>query len=126
MAILVVGVHWQAQFEWYAHEQLARKAGVAEEAFPLIKQNAPAESLAGALRPDELAVYRLARELMLTKRVSAKTYAATKEALGNDDRKMCDLCLTMGTYHAVSNILNMFEVPLPAGQPLPFDEPPPP
>ena len=30
VAILVVGVHWQAQFEWYAHEKIARKAGVAE------------------------------------------------------------------------------------------------
>jgi hypothetical protein len=42
-------------------------------------------------------------------------YAATKEALGGDDRKMVDLCLTMGCYSAVSNLLNMFEIPLPEG-----------
>ena len=123
IAILVVGVQWQAQFEWFAHEKIARKAGVAEAAFPLIKAAAPAEQLVGILLPDEVAVYKLSLELMQTKRVSAATYAATKEILGNDDRKMADLCMTMGCYHAVSNILNMFEVPLPAGQPLEFPEP---
>ena len=33
----MVGVHWRSQFEWYAHEKLARKAGVAEAALPLIR-----------------------------------------------------------------------------------------
>ncbi|EOD29016.1 hypothetical protein EMIHUDRAFT_442821 [Emiliania huxleyi CCMP1516] len=124
VAILVVGVHWRAQFEWYAHERLARKAGIAEAAFPLIKAGAPAERLRGVLKPDEAAVYSLALELMRTKRVSAPTYAATKVALGGDDRRMADLCMTMGCYSAVSAILNMFDVPLPAGEALPFlDQP---
>ena len=37
VAILVVGAHLRSQFEWFAHERLARKAGVHEGAFPLIK-----------------------------------------------------------------------------------------
>ena len=44
--------------------------------------------------------------------------------VGGDDKKMADLCMSMGCYHAVSNILNMFEVPLPPGEELPFPEPP--
>jgi len=123
IAILVVGVNWQSQFEWYAHEKIARKAGVCEEAFPLIKTGAPAEQLEGILKVDELSVYRLALELMQTKRVSAQTYAETKTLLGGDDKKMADLCMTMGCYSAVCNILNMFEVPLPEGVCLPFPEP---
>ena len=124
VAILVVGVHWQAQFEWYAHEKIARRAGVADAAFPLMRAAAPADALEDVLAPDEAAVYRLALELMQTKRVSAATYAATKAALGGDgDRKMADLCMTMGCYSAVSKILNMFEVALPEGAPLPFPEP---
>jgi len=122
VAILVVGVHWQAQFEWYAHEKIARKAGVADAAFPLMKVGAPAERLEGVLRPDEVAVYKLALELMETKRVSAATYAETKRALGDDDRKMADLCMTMGCYSAVSKMLNMFEIALPHGEPLPFPD----
>ena len=52
-------------------------------------------------------------------------YAQTKAALGGDDpdRAMADLCMTMGCYHAVSNILNMFDVPLPEGATPPFPEP---
>ena len=30
LAILVTGHFWQAQFEWYAHEPMARDAGVPE------------------------------------------------------------------------------------------------
>ena len=124
VAILVVGVHWQAQFEWYAHEKIARKAGVADAAFPLMRANRPAEALVGVLAPDEVAVYKLARELMQTKRVSAATYEETKAVLGGDDKKMADLCMTMGCYSAVSKMLNMFEVALPEGAELPFPEAP--
>ena len=74
VAILAVGAHWTAQFEWYAHEKIARKAGVAEAAFPLIKALAPPEQLAGILEPDEAAAYALARELLQTSRVSDATY----------------------------------------------------
>ena len=51
VAILVVGAHWQSQFEWYAHEKLARKAGVREAAFPLIKEAARPAALEGVLEP---------------------------------------------------------------------------
>ena len=57
----------------------------------------------------------------MTTKVSDETYASTKAALGGDDRRMADLCLTMGCYHAVSLTLNMFEVALPAGEPKPFE-----
>ena len=107
VAILVVGAHWQSQFEWFAHERIARKAGVAEAAFPLMRELRPAEQLRGVLEDDEAAVYALALELVQTRRVCATTYRATRAALGGDDKKMADLCMTMGCYHAVSNILNM-------------------
>ena len=123
IAILVVSVHWKAQFEWFAHEKLARKAGVAEAAFPLIKAGVTAKDLVDVLQADEVAVYKLSLELMETKRVSAETFAETKEALGGDDQKMADLCMTMGCYSAVSKLLNMFEIALPEGEPLPFPEP---
>ena len=48
--------------------------------------------------------------------------AEAKAALGGDDRKMADLCMTMGCYSAVSKLLNMFEVALPEGEPNPFPD----
>ena len=53
---------------------------------------------------------------------AAATFAAAEQALGGDDRKMADLCMTMGCYSAVSQLLNMFEVALPPGETLPFPE----
>ena len=113
----------QSQFEWYAHEKLARKAGVSEAAFPLIKSLVPGVELIGSLAADELAAYNLALELMQTKRVSDATYESTKASLGGSDQRMADLCMTMGCYSAVSQMLNMFAVPLPKGTPQPFPEP---
>ena len=55
VAILVVRVHWRAQFEWYAHERLARKAGIAEVAAPPTRPRrralAPRESATRLLTP---------------------------------------------------------------------------
>ena len=59
VAILAVGVHARAQFEWYAHERIARKAGVADVALCLIKAAAPAAEISGALQEDELAAYKV-------------------------------------------------------------------
>lgn len=126
IAILVVGAYWKSQFEWYAHEKIARKAGLAESAFPLIRSLSPVTELYGILKEDECAVYELSLELVKTKRVSTETYQKTKAFFGNSgpvaDQKMTDLCMTMGCYHAVSSILNMFEVPLPSGVEPPFPE----
>ena len=121
VAILAVGVAWHAQFEWYAHERLARKAGVADEAFPLIKANAHPRHLDGILTAEELAAYTFSRELALTTRVSDETYASTKAVLGGD-RAMADLSLTIACYHGVSVLLNSFEVALPEGVEKPFPE----
>jgi len=123
VAILAVGVHWKSQYEWFAHEALAARAGVSPAALALIKDGAPAERLSGQLQADEAAVYKLSVELLQTKRVSSCTYATTKQALGGDDTKMADLCMTIGCYNAVCAILNMFNVALPPGAPLPFPEP---
>ena len=37
VATLVVGSHWRAQFEWWAHERLAKQAGVSEAVITAIK-----------------------------------------------------------------------------------------
>jgi 4-carboxymuconolactone decarboxylase len=130
VAILAVGVHWMAPFEWVAHEKLARRAGISPVALALVKANAPPERLhPPLLQSDELAAYAFSRELALTKRVSEDTYRSTRAALRGyggchgGDRAMADLALTLACYHGVSVILNAFEVPLPQGHDNPFPFP---
>ena len=38
IGILVVGKHWQSQFEWYAHERLARASGVSSALIECVKR----------------------------------------------------------------------------------------
>ena len=78
IAILITGRHWKAEFEFYAHAELARKAGVEE---PII------EALAAGKRPDfensdDEVVYELCTEMLDTKRITDATYQRALDAFG--------------------------------------------
>ena len=109
LAIIVVGRHWTAQFEWYAHARMAREAGVADAVVDAIaaRQEPPFTDAA------EAAVYRFAKELCETHHVSDATYAALRDKLG--DRQVVELTMVIGYYNYVSAMLNTFEVALPSG-----------
>ncbi|CAJ1435897.1 unnamed protein product [Effrenium voratum] len=121
IGILVVGVEWLSQFEWYAHEKLALKAGVSPEAIQSIKDRTAPESALGMSWPQR-AVYKYARELHDVKRVSDQTHADALSAVGGE-QALIDLVFTMGFYHQISMTLNAFNVPLPEGEAPPFREP---
>lgn len=117
IAILMVGKHWLAQFEFWAHARLARQAGVSEAAIEAIRTGA--EPVFD--KPEETQIYLFAREFIDTKRVSDKTYAATRTLVG--EQGLVDLVALMGYYTLVSMTLNCFQVALPQAQQLPFAEP---
>ncbi|CAE7384517.1 unnamed protein product [Symbiodinium natans] len=97
VGILVVGAEWLSQFEWFAHEKLALKAGVLPEAIDSIKSQAEPGSARG-MTPEQLAVYTYARELHSTKRVSDDTHQKALAAVGGE-QALIDLVFTMGFYH---------------------------
>ncbi len=117
IAILMIGKHWLAQFEFWAHAKLARQAGVSEAVIEAIRiGETPTFD-----KPEEAQIYRFVRELLDTKRVSDATYAATREVIG--EQGLVDLIALTGYYTMVSFTLNAFQVPLPEGQTNPFAEP---
>jgi len=120
MPILVVSAYMQSELQWYVHSRIANQHNVSEEALSLMKELAPADRLDGKLKHDELAVYKMLRELMITNRVRDDTYKAALEVLDNDRRKIAYLVMTMGCFSTVSQILNLFGVPLDAGATLAF------
>jgi 4-carboxymuconolactone decarboxylase len=65
------------------------------------------------LKEDELAVYTFCQELTTNKRVSDTTFERVRSLL--NEQQITDLCFSMGTYHAVSLTLNVFDVPIPEG-----------
>jgi len=116
IAILITGRHWRAEFEYYAHAQLARNAGVQETII---------EAIAAGKRPDfpepdDEIVYDLCTEMLETRRITDATYKRAVDAFGL--QMVVELIAIMGYYCMVSITLNAFEAPLPAGEPSPFPD----
>ena len=116
-AILCTGAKWKAQYEWFAHEPMALKAGVKPEAIKDIKAGRAPKSAP----KDERAIYDLVQELYKTRRVSDKTYKRVHDLLGT--RGTVELVGILGYYTLISMTLNVFRADLPDNAPLPFAEP---
>lgn len=115
LGILIVAAKWKAQYEWWAHEKIARREGLEEGVI---------ESVKVGMRPDfsdpaEAVVYNFARELLEQHRVADHLYNEAVELLG--ETGVTELVILLGYYTLVSMTLNVFEVPVPAGERTPFN-----
>ena len=110
VVILTEAREWRAEFEWWAHVRLARRAGVSAEVIAAIhEEREPVFS-----DPGEEIAWRFSRELLSQRRVSTATYRAARERFGENG--LMELVTLLGYYTLVSMTLNTFEVPLPEGQ----------
>ncbi len=116
IAILITGRHWRAEFEYYAHAELARKAGVEES----IIQAIAAGKRPDFSEPDDEIVYELCTEMLESRRISDATYKRAVDTFGL--QTVVELTAIMGYYCMVSVTLNAFEAPLPAGESSPFPD----
>ncbi len=110
LAILITAVHWQADYEWAAHEPAAHKAGLSGAVIEALRKgHMPAFS-----NDDEAAVYHFATELLKNRAVADATFATAQEALGQE--AVVDLVAVLGYYALISMTINAFDIP--AGQPV--------
>lgn len=116
LAILLTAKYWVAQFEWYAHEPLAKAAGLDGSIIESIRTG----KNPNFKRDDEKAIYTFVMEYYTTKRVSTDTYKSLKLMLG--ERGLVDLVGILGYYALVSITLNVFEISPPDDSPPPLDE----
>jgi len=107
VAIITVGAHWHAEFEWWAHSRMALQHGVSQDAVDAIGRGATPE-----LPADERVVHAVARQLVEDGHVDDVTYEEARDLLG--DRGIVELVTLCGYYTLVSFSLNAFDVPLPA------------
>jgi 4-carboxymuconolactone decarboxylase len=117
MAILMTARWWSSQYEWYAHEPLARTAGLNPEIIDALH----AGRRPARMQSDEALVFDFSTELRERRRISDATFAAAVKLIG--EQGIMDLIATMGYYDLVSMTLNVDRYPLPDGAPLPFPEP---
>jgi 4-carboxymuconolactone decarboxylase len=114
LAILVVAAKWHAQYEWWAHEKIARTVGLDPNVITSLK----AKSLPAFTHPAEAVVYHFTQELIDHQRVSEQRYAKAIELLG--EAGVVELVFLIGYYTLVSMSLNVFEVSVPKGETPPF------
>ena len=109
LGILVTARHMDCQYEWFAHEQHAKKAGLPAAIIEAIRAGRRPEFQAA----DERAVYEFALELNERHVVSPATYQQALDAFGTVGT--VELTALVGYYTMVAMTLNAHELPLPAG-----------
>ncbi|WP_339437422.1 carboxymuconolactone decarboxylase family protein [Pseudomonas sp. EL_65y_Pfl1_R32] len=109
LAILLMGRHWLAEYEWAAHKPFALEAGLAPNIIDAIRD----VQLPAFENADEALVYRFITELHAKRAISDSLYAEFTELLGTD--AAVDLVGIAGYYTLISMTIKVFEVPPPAG-----------
>lgn len=109
IAICTVGAHWRSEFEFWAHAPMATEQGVAPSVLDALREGRPPEFELG----DERIVHAVTHQLLVDRRVDDATFAAAVALLG--ETGTVELAALVGYYCTISMILNLFEVPLPAG-----------
>ena len=114
MAILLEARIWDAQYEWWAHEPLARKAGLSDGIINDIRDGKRPASL----KPDEAVVYDFVTELLHKRQLSDGTFAHAKQILG--EQQVVDLAAVTGFYVMVSAVIAAGRLGIPNGDPAPL------
>jgi len=109
LAILTTGVHWKAEFEFWAHARAARAEGLPDSIIDALQ--------AGIAVPyeDDLQslVHRAAKDLVETGRPRGNVAEELADKLGWP--ALVELVALVGFYCMVSFTLNAFDVALPDG-----------
>jgi 4-carboxymuconolactone decarboxylase len=109
LAILINARFWGSKYEWYAHRPLAEKGGLA----PAIADDIARSARPKSMQADETIVYEFCTALHTTHDVDDALFERAVGALG--ERGVIDLIGVSGYYTLVSMVLNVADIPLPAG-----------
>ncbi len=115
-AILCTARLWRAQYEWYAHEPMAAKAGVSAQTIRDLK----AGRVPKKAQKDERAIYDFVQELYKKRRVSDAVYKRVRAFL--NDGAIVELVGILGYYALISMTLNVFRMLPPPDAELAFAE----
>ena len=112
IAICAVARELDCLYEWAAHEDDARAAGVAEQTIQAIKRGSAPDGIS----EEDAAIVRYVQALLRPPhRVADGAFDALRERLGH--RHMAELTAVIGSYAMLACCLNAFDVPTPEGRP---------
>jgi 4-carboxymuconolactone decarboxylase len=113
LATLAAGRAWTSRYEWYAHARYAADAGIPPAVVDAIAAGRPPDL--AALSKDEGLAWRVAEELMFTRRLTDATYSEALAGLG--EQRLASAAMLAAYYELVSMILNVDRYPLPSNAP---------
>jgi len=113
-AILIQARISNAQYEWWAHEAIARKAGLSDA----VMEDLRLCRRPTAMQEDERLVYDYCVQLSLNHRVQDPLWQEAVASIG--EQAVIDLTVLSGTYVMVSMLLNATQVGIPDGTALPL------
>ena len=113
-AILIQARISNAQYEWWAHETIARKAGLSDAVMNDLRECKRPTSM----QDDERLVYDYCIQLSLNHRVPDALWQEAVNTMG--EQAVIDLTVLSGTYVMVSMLLNATQVGIPGGGELPL------
>jgi 4-carboxymuconolactone decarboxylase len=108
IAILVVAAHWRSDFEWYAHEAVARSAGLDDTELAAVREGRHA-----ALTGREAVVARTVNALVVRGDLDDAEYLEAVEHAGAAG--LFELLTLVGYYATLALQLRVFRVPAPDG-----------
>jgi 4-carboxymuconolactone decarboxylase len=109
MAILMEARLWDAQYEWWAHDPIARREGLRPAIIEDIKAGLRPRNMAA----DEEVTYDLVIELLRDRNITDATFAKATALLG--EQQVVDLVATAGFYVFVSTVIIAGRVAVPEG-----------
>ena len=115
-AILIQARIANAQYEWWAHETIARRAGLSDAVMNDLRECRRPVSM----QDDERLVYDYCIQLTLNHRVPDALWQEAVDKMG--EQSVMDLTVLSGTYVMVSMLLNATQVGIPNNGPLPLEE----
>ena len=113
-AILIQARIANAQYEWWAHETIARRAGLSDAVMRELQQC----QRPSAMQDDERLVYDYCTQLTLNHRVGDALWQEAVTSMG--EQAVIDLTVLSGTYVMVSMLLNATQIAIPGGDALPL------
>ena len=114
-AILIQARISNAQYEWWAHEIIARKAGLSDAVMNDLRECKRPTTM----QDDERLVYDYCIQLSLNHRVPDALWQEAVDKMG--EQAVIDLTVLSGTYVMVSMLLNATQVGIPNGGDLPLE-----
>jgi len=114
LAILCIARRHTAQYEWFVHENRARKAGLSDAVIEAIRHGEKPPFA----EPAEELIFAMVEEIVERRKLSDARFAAALKAFG--EPAMVELIGFIGFYIMIAVLLTSFDVEAPDGAPNPL------